>query len=127
MPQDAQLSETLRQIADIAENLGRIEAIERSFNERVKDAEAKITALENDVDKYEKQIERLSGIVDSLTPIITKKTEVIKQLEETAALLKTDDGNLLLGLLTDNSKELRILNDAIKKNGAKSKTKKSTK
>lgn len=121
MPQDAQLSETLRQIADIAENLGRIEAIERSFNERVKDAETKITALESDVDKYEKQIERLNAIIDSLTPEIEKKTELLKELQETAALLKKDDGDALYGLLLENLKQVKTLNEAVKKNGAKAK------
>lgn len=66
MPQDDQLLTTLGQVSDIAQMLGRIEAIERQLTTEIGEVETKLTMVQTNLDKYGKQIERLESDVETV-------------------------------------------------------------
>ncbi|MCI1245483.1 MAG: hypothetical protein LKG11_06025 [Bacilli bacterium] len=113
MPQDDKLYESLQQVADIAATLGRIEAIERQFNEQVKGIETRVTSLETSVEKYQKQVDRIESTINELNLFLKGKSSLTDELQNLLGGLKDLDVNKLTGELNEVEKSTKVLNKTI--------------
>jgi chromosome segregation ATPase len=130
MPQDDQLLTTLGQVSDIAQMLGRIEAIERQLTTEIGEVETKLTAVQMNLDKYGKQIERLESDVEAVKRFADSEGKVEEAAKTLTEELSKTNAKTLQAELEAVATALSNMNSGLgdlqqKANKAKSKLKKN--